>query len=105
MKKILLVAAAGVAIAVSTGCAVLSNGPILAPLDVGTTSGEYYDASVRNMKTGRATVTGILIFTQGDASVRAAMANAGITKIHRIERETKSILGVFATYTTVVYGE
>lgn len=105
MKKLCLAATAGIAIVISTGCAVTPNAAIMAPLNMGSTSGEYYDASVKNMKTGRATVTGILIYTAGDASVRAAMANGGITKIHRIERETKNILGIYAEYTTVVYGE
>lgn len=105
MKKTLLIAVASIAIIISTGCAVAPNGPVMGLLDMGTISGEYYDGAVKNMKSGRATVTGILVFTQGDASVRAAMNNGGITKIHRIERETKNIFCIYAQYTTIVYGE
>lgn len=105
MKKIALVAAAAAVVIVTSGCAVMPNAPVMAPLDMGSTWGEYYDASVRPAKIGKATVQGILFFTQGDASVRAAMANGGITKIHRIERETQNILCIVAKYTTVVYGE
>lgn len=105
MKKTTLVAAAAAVVIVASGCCVMPNAPILAPLDMGSTSGEYFDPSVKNLKTGKATVQGIFFFTQGDASVRAAMANGGITKIHRIERETQNILCIVAKYTTVVYGE
>lgn len=105
MKKSTLLSAAFAAVVLSSGCCVMPNAPILAPLDMGSTSGEYYDASVKPAKIGKATVQGILFFTQGDASVRAAMANGGITKIHRIERETQNILCIVAKYTTVVYGE
>mgnify|MGYP003595108452 FL=1 len=105
MKKTTLLAAAFAAVVLSSGCCVMPNTAVMAPLDMGTTSGEYYDASVKPLKTGKATVQGVLFFTQGDASVRAAMANGGITKINRIERETKNILCIIATYTTIVYGE
>jgi len=41
----------------------------------------------------------------GDASIQAAMQNGGITKIHHVDYKVTSVLGVYATYTTVVYGE
>jgi len=33
------------------------------------------------------------------------MKNGGITRIHHIDYETLGILGVYAKYTTIVYGE
>ncbi len=56
-------------------------------------------------KTGRATAWGILVYATGDASISAAMANGGITRIHHVDHETMNILGVYARYTTIVYGE
>ncbi len=44
------------------------------------------------------------IFT-GDASLEAAMKQVGITKVHHIDQEVTSILGLWSTYTIYVYGE
>jgi TRL-like protein family len=33
------------------------------------------------------------------------MRNGGITQIHHVDHETTSILGVYAKYITIVYGE
>jgi hypothetical protein len=60
------------------------------------------DAAV---KEGKATCTSILgIIGTGDASIEAAMQKAGITKIRNVDHESKSILGIIASYTTIVYG-
>lgn len=41
----------------------------------------------------------------GDASIEAAAKAGGITKIHHVDFENFSILGIYATFTTVVYGD
>ena len=56
-------------------------------------------------KVGRAEAWGILVFATGDASISAAAANGGITRIHHVDHETLNILGIYAKYTTIVYGE
>jgi TRL-like protein family len=57
-------------------------------------------------KVGRATCKSILgIYASGDASIDTAAKSAGITKIHHVDFESYSILGCYATFTTVVYGE
>ena len=56
-------------------------------------------------KVGTATSTAIVCFATGDASIKAAMDNGGITKIHHVDYKAMSVLGVYAKYTTVVYGE
>ena len=63
------------------------------------------DTSVSAMKMGRATQTGILLVAMGDSSITTAAANAGITKIHHVDSEVLNVLGIFATQTTIVYGE
>lgn len=40
----------------------------------------------------------------GDASTTTAAANGGITQIHHIDYESFSVLGIFGTFTTNVYG-
>lgn len=57
-------------------------------------------------KVGTAKATGILgIVATGDASVEAASRSAGITKIHHVDYQATSILGIYATFTVMVYGE
>jgi hypothetical protein len=41
----------------------------------------------------------------GDASIDAAAKSAGITKIHHVDEQAISIMGVIATYKIFVYGE
>jgi len=40
----------------------------------------------------------------GDASVSAAMANAGISNVSTIDYKINNVLGIYATYCTVVKG-
>ncbi|PYN11407.1 MAG: protein trl [Candidatus Rokuibacteriota bacterium] len=54
---------------------------------------------------GRAEAWGIVVFATGDASISAAAKNGGITRIHHVDHETMNILGFYAKYTTIVYGE
>lgn len=56
-------------------------------------------------KVGMATSTAIICIATGDASIQAACQNGGITKIHHVDHKSMSVLGVYAKYTTVVYGE
>lgn len=57
-------------------------------------------------KVGSATAKSILgLIATGDASIQAAAKNGGITKIHHVDHETRSVLGVIAEFTTIVYGE
>lgn len=55
---------------------------------------------------GEATASSILgIVATGDASIAAAARNGGIRKINTADTEGWSLLGLYATYTTVVTGE
>jgi len=63
------------------------------------------DNSVAMDKIGTAESQGILFFTQGDASIKAAMEQAGITKVHHVDSESFGVLGVYSVYKTIVYGE
>ena len=63
------------------------------------------DSSDKPTKVGRATMRSILgIYAVGDASVEAAVKNAGITRIHHVDYQTQSILGMMADFTVIVYG-
>jgi hypothetical protein len=54
---------------------------------------------------GRAEAWGILVYATGDASISAAATNGGINRIHHVDDETMNILGIYAKYVTIVYGE
>lgn len=65
------------------------------------------DPAAKATKKGSATsgaVLGLIAF--GDSSVNAAMADAGITKVHHVDYNINSILGgIWLGMTTIVYGE
>ena len=57
-------------------------------------------------RSGRACATSILgWFASGDASIAAAAANGGITRVSHVDRESTNLLGIHATYCTLVYGD
>ncbi len=104
MRKVLMSLAVGVsAIVLLAGCAFVApiNGTLYTdakgPVAVGSETG--------SSKTGTAKATAILGFATGDASIAAAMANGGITKVNHVDTHVTNILGVYATVETVVYGE
>ena len=106
-RSMYIVAAVMLCAAFFTGCATYSQAPVIglaytevsAPVAIG-------DGSTTGTKMGTSTVTSILgLVATGDASIRAAAKDGGITKIHYVDYESKSVLGLWSTYTVVVYGE
>lgn len=56
-------------------------------------------------KTGKACATSILgAVALGDASIRKAMTNGGITKVSTVDTDSFSVLGIYAQFCTVVHG-
>jgi hypothetical protein len=58
-------------------------------------------------KVGSATAPvflGVFVF-DGDASIKSAAKNGGITKISTVDMKMMNILYIYQTYTTVVSGE
>jgi len=100
--------AAGVASAMlMTGCVMVgpSNAVSALTLDVQSPDMSFVDNSVKPLKKGTATATGVICFVEGDASLKAAMENGNITKVHHVDYKVKNILGIFGSTTTIVYGE
>jgi hypothetical protein len=110
MRKIILslviVLFAGVVV---SGCAtVLSPVPGLIFTDVKVPSNRLQAPldSATYSKVGTASCSSILgIIATGDASVDAATKNGGITKIHHVDSDRYSVLGLYSKYTTIVHGE
>lgn len=67
----------------------------------------YYGPTANQAaKVSKVTATNILgLIATGDASLESAMRQGGISKIHHVDQEITSILGLWSTYTIYVYGE
>jgi hypothetical protein len=91
--------------AVLSGCAVVGQAPVTAPITINEQGPVSAGPAAGSSKIGRATATGIVLVAWGDASISAAMRNGGITRIHHVDHETMNIMGLYAKYTTIVYGE
>jgi hypothetical protein len=86
------------------GC-VVGVGPIIAPVTVNMKGPVSAGSAAGSPKVGKASAWGLGFFGTGDASISAAMQNGGITRIHHVDHETLNIIGIYAKYTTIVYGE
>jgi hypothetical protein len=91
--------------ALLTGCSAWGHGPVTALVTLDMKGPVAVGPGTASTKVGRAEAWGILVFATGDASISTAMRNGGITRVHHVDHETMTILGVYAKYTTVVYGD
>ena len=64
------------------------------------------DGSIAYTKVGTAKSTSILgLVATGDASIKKASENGGITRIKFVDYKADNFLGIVGTYTTTVYGD
>lgn len=68
-------------------------------------AGFNIDNDVKAVKCGKATCKGIILYTTGDNSIKKAMDNGGIKKIHHVDVEVFNILNIYSKATTIVWGE
>lgn len=102
--KLHQIATASLAAALLAGCANVATPTaglfytkVQGPITTGTSS----NAS----KTGQACATNILgILATGDASIDAAKKAGGISNVSSVDHDSTSILGLYATFCTVVKG-
>ena len=88
------------------GCGAYATAPVTGFLYSDVKGPGMATSNTGSSKVGRATCTSLLGFlAQGDASIETAAKSAGITKIHHVDYESKNILGLYAEFTVVVYGE
>ena len=110
MRLAFLLIACGLLL-VPAGCAGIAVTPVSpppgllysnyrAPLDTGL------ESTIVGLKEGTASVESILgLITTGDASRRKAMENGDIQICYFADYEFRNILGIYAKYTTRVYGD
>ncbi len=90
--------------AASSGCA-MAKSPVTGFIYLDTTAGENVSSNDVGAKKGEACATSILGWVgTGDASITAAAKAGGITKISHVDSTASDILGVYAEYCTVAYG-
>ncbi|MGD1001436.1 MAG: TRL-like family protein [Candidatus Brocadiia bacterium] len=103
--RLSLCAAVLVGLVVLTGCSAMALGPVVAMVTVDEKGPVSVGDMKAGMKVGVAQAEGILVVAYGDASIVAAMKNANITRVHHVDNETFNVLGIYARYKTIVYGE
>lgn len=102
MKKLMALAVAAVLL---SSCAMVSTGAGMGTLYTGVSEGSAVTANPLGTKVGTSKATNVLgLVATGNASINAAAKSAGIKKISHVDVKKTCILGLFATYTTVVYG-
>lgn len=105
MMRVLVCAVLAAGVILLAGC-VMANAPIVAPIGVDVKGPVAVgDPSVPATKVGKAQAQGIILVGMGDASIAAAAQSAGITRIHHVDANTLNVLGIYARYETIVYGE
>lgn len=101
VTKLLLIAVLAVCI---SGCA-LSVNPLVGALYADVEGPlAVTDASPGSL-VGESSATLIFGVSFGDASIKAAAADAGISKIKTVDQRVKNVLGVFMEVTTIVTGD
>jgi hypothetical protein len=96
-------------LAAASGCAASAHGGQAGAIGVLFSDyqapGEIGSGEV-SPKKGEACVTSILGFiATGDASITAAAAQGGITRISHVDHANLGVLGVYAKTCTIVYGK
>ena len=105
MKKVLLLCSVFLMVLL-TGCATVGTPAGVSVIYSDVTAGHSVTSNTIGTKVGYSAATNILgLVATGDASIQTAARAAGITKVSHIDQQVTNILGVYAKYTTIVYGE
>lgn len=105
MKGISYILGLGLAAFLFTGCAAV-KAPLVGTIYTDLQAPFAVTSNSGSSKVGSAEASSILgIVATGDASIQKACQSAGITKIHHVDENVTSILGIYSTYKVVVYGE
>lgn len=103
--RVLLCALALAGVVALSGCTAMAIGPVVAAITIDEKGPVSVGDMKAGMKVGVAQAEGILVVGYGDASIVAAMKDGNITRVHHVDNETLNVLGIYARYKTIVYGE
>lgn len=105
MKKIKVAAVLLISATFMSSCAFVRS-PLTGFLYTSMKNPHSVTSNAGASKVGTAESMSILgLVATGDSSIDAAAKAAGITKIHHVDEEATSILGIIAKYKIYVYGE
>ena len=105
MKKLKFLSFAVLGAALLSSCAIVRT-PVPGLLYTSMKSPHSVTGNAGASKVGTAEGMSILgLVATGDASIDAAAKAGGITKIHHVDEEGWSVLGIIAKYKVYVYGE
>lgn len=105
MKRIGVLCVAGALAMAATGCVASPRQALFGGIYTGAQAGENAGAGQGGAKTGEACSMSILSLVHvGDASIKAAMKDGGVTQVTAVDNDIMSILGIYAKYCTVVTG-
>lgn len=110
MKRMILLVALVVCLAMLSGCAGYYGGTLVRPsmggLYADLTAPISVESDKAGSKCGTAMSSSILGWVAtGDSSIETAAKNGGITTISHVDYHFKNILGIYSEFTTKVYGE
>lgn len=107
MNKFILTSLAAVSLFATSGCAAMSNrAPVTGFLYSDVAAGENISSNAGTTKKGEACAASILgLIGTGDASINTAAKEGGIAKVAYVDGKSTNILGLYAKYCTIVYGE
>jgi hypothetical protein len=104
LKCVLTLAGISVAAFSLAACQIVAS-PLAGTTFNETKYGNIATAETATTKEGKACATTILgAIAQGDASIVAAKAAGGITKVTSVDHYAKSILGIYGEWCTIVKG-
>lgn len=105
MKRVWATSALMIGIIGTTGCMIV-DAPVMGVLGSQVRWGEFAQGDDEaNQKEGRACMDTILgLVARGDASVRAAKIDGGITEVSVVDHSARNFLNIVGEYCTVVRG-
>jgi len=105
MKKLLAVPLILLGLTACAGGVFAGQGVAIGILYSDATTPKFATDNTLGKKKGEACATSILgLVTTGDATIRAAADAGGIKNISAVDASIKNILGIVATYCTIVSG-
>ncbi|MEA1926646.1 MAG: TRL-like family protein [Candidatus Auribacterota bacterium] len=106
MKGLVVVGILAVMAVAAVGCVSPTGAPIMGWIYTDVTGPGYaIDSSASFSKVGTSEASAIICVATGNASVQKAAQSVGIKKIHHVDVQYMSILGLYGKVTTTVYGE
>jgi hypothetical protein len=89
----------------ATGCMIV-DAPVMGMLGSRVKWGEFAQGDdKKNQKEGKACMETLLgLLARGDASVRAAKLNGGITEVSVVDHSSRNFLNIVGEYCTIVRG-